>query len=305
MSLALLFPGQGVQHPEMLRWLDSEPAAAPVLASFAKQLGVDWRARVVDDAWASRNDIAQPLIVGLSLASWQAIAPHVPAPAVVAGYSVGELAACSAAGVFGHECALQLAQRRAEAMDRSAGAAQAGLLAVSGASTGVVDALCARTGLHVAIRIDIDRCVLGGAQAALDDAATALAALGVVFTPLRVRVASHTPAMTAAATVFGESIAPLAWPRSACVVASNLDGNGRRDAAAIKQALAAQIDHTVQWDRCMDTVAERQPRCVLEVGPGSSLARLWAARHPDVPARSVDEFHGAAAVIAWVRRALS
>ena len=93
--------------------------------------------------------------------------------------------------------------------------------------------------------------------------------------------------------------------RSRCPIASNLDGVGRRDAAAIKHMLAAQIDHPLRWDRCMETLAERRPRCVLEVGPGTSLARMWAARHPEVPVRSVDEFHSAQAVIAWVRRALA
>jgi len=305
MSLALLFPGQGVQHVDMLRWLDAEPAAAPVEAALAARLGGNWRARVADDAWASRNDVAQPLIVGLSLAAWHALAPHLPAPAIVAGYSVGELAACSAAGVFDAACALDLAQQRAAAMDRSAGREPAGLLAVAGVPAHEVETLCARTGLAVAIRIGVDRCVVGGPLAALDAAMPTLAARGAELTRLRVRVASHTPSMAAAAAAFDELIVPLAWQRSRCVVASNLDGAGRRDVASLKHALAAQIDHTVHWDRCMDTIAERQPRCVLEVGPGTSLARMWAARHPDVPVRSVDEFHSAQAVIAWVRRALS
>jgi len=305
MSLALLFPGQGVQHPEMLRWLDAEPAAAPMWAALAARLGADWRGRLADDAWASGNAVAQALLTGVSLAAWHALAPHLPAPAIVAGYSVGELAACSAAGVFDAVDALDLAQQRANAMDRSAGAVPAGLLAVAGVQADEVEALCARGGLAVAIRIGVDRCVIGGPLGALDAAVPVLAARGAELTPLRVRVASHTPTMTAAATAFDALIAPLAWRRGRCLVASNLDGAGRRDVAPLKHALAAQIDHTVRWDRCMNTVAERQPRCVLEVGPGTSLARMWAARHPEVPARSVDEFHSAQAVIAWVRRALT
>ena len=306
MSLALLFPGQGVQHPDMLRWLDAETGAAACLAALAQHLGPDWRARVGDDAWASSNRIAQPLITGTSLAAWRALAPRLPAPVVVAGYSVGELAACSAAGVFDAVDALKLAQRRAAEMDRASNADEpAGLLSVSGVRDDVVDALCTRHGLAVAIRLGVDRGVLGGTLAALNAAMPELARLGAELKPLRVHVASHTPMMGGAATAFGALIAPLAWQRSSCLVASNLDGTARRDVASIKHALGAQIDHTVQWDRCMDTVAERGPGCVLEVGPGTSLARLWAARHPDVPVRSVDEFQSAQAVVDWVRRSLA
>ena len=305
MSLALLFPGQGVQHPDMLRWLSEEAAAAPVLNALAERLGAEWGERASDDAWASSNAVAQPLLTGLSLAAWKVLAPHLPAPLIAAGYSVGELAACSACGVFGVHEALDLATQRAAAMDRSSGAKPAGLLAVSGLSVDTVESLVADAGLAVAIRIAVDRCVLGGPIAALDALSPTLAARGAELSPLRVRVASHTPAMAAAAADFAALIAPLAWQRSRCAIASNLDGAGRRDAAAIKQMLAAQIAHTLRWDCCMDTIAERQPRCVLEVGPGTSLARLWASRHPDVQVRSVDEFHSAAAVVAWVRRALA
>lgn len=54
----------------------------------------------------------------------------------------------------------------------------------------------------------------------------------------------------------------------------------------------------------MDALHERQVRCVLEVGPGSALARLWNERFPETPARSVDEFRAASAVADWVMRNL-
>ena len=53
----------------------------------------------------------------------------------------------------------------------------------------------------------------------------------------------------------------------------------------------------------MDTVAERRPGAVLEVGPGNTLARLWRERHPDIPVRSCDEFTSARQVIAWTETA--
>jgi [acyl-carrier-protein] S-malonyltransferase len=306
MTLALLFPGQGVQHAAMLPWLEAEPLAMPLLAAVAAQLGDDWRTRLSDEEWASRNEVAQALLTGVSLAAWAALAPRLPRPSMVAGYSVGELAACSAAGAFDAPTAVRLAAQRAELMDRSAGDdTPGGLLAVSGVHAAQLDELCARFGLAVAIRIGVDRGVIGGPLVALDAIAPALIARGGELTRLRVRVASHTPAMAAAARAFAALIDPMPWQRSTCVVVCDLDGAGRRDAASLKRALAQQIDHPLEWGRCLETLAERQPRCVLEVGPGSSLARMWSAAVPDVPVRSVDEFQSAAAVVDWVQRTLA
>ncbi|MBC7728918.1 MAG: acyltransferase domain-containing protein [Microbacteriaceae bacterium] len=303
MSLALLFPGQGVQHAAMLPWLDAEPLAAPMLKAMA--LGDDWRARLADEDWASSNRIAQPLMTGVALAAWAVLAPRLSKPAMVAGYSVGELAAFSVAGLFSADEALQLAQQRAALMDHCAGTEPGGLLAVSGVGVASLGEQLVRFGLAVAIRLGIDRCVLGGTLAALAAITPELLARGADLTPLKVRLPSHTAAMGPAALDFAALLAPLNWPGNAqAVVVCNLDGAGRRESQALKQALARQIDHTVEWERCMTTLAERRPRCVLEVGPGTSLARMWAARFPEVPVRSVDEFQSAQAVAAWVERTL-
>lgn len=100
---AVLFPGQGSQHAAMLPWLEAEPAAGRALAAIAARLGADWRARLArDEAWRQRNAVAQVLVTGSSLAAWAVLAPKLPGPpAIVAGYSVGELAAAACAGAFG------------------------------------------------------------------------------------------------------------------------------------------------------------------------------------------------------------
>lgn len=298
MSLALLFPGQGVQHADMLAWVDHEPLAQPALAALAACLGSGWRDRLGDTAWATANRQAQPLLTGLSLAAWACLAPHLPRPDAVLGYSVGELPAAAAAGAFGVDEALDLAARRAAAMDAASGDEPAGLIAVHGP----VDE---RFGLDLAIDLAPDRAILGGTMAAIAAATPPLVARGAEVKPLAVRVASHTPPMAAAASAFATLIVARPWRPLASAFIANIDGAELRHPEALKRALAGQIDHTVQWQRAMSTLAERRPRCVLEVGPGTTLARLWAASHPDVPVRSADDFRSAAAALAWVRRQLA
>jgi [acyl-carrier-protein] S-malonyltransferase len=299
MTIALLFPGQGTQHEGMLPWLDGEERARPVLERMAATLGRDWRARLADVAWSQSNAVAQALVTGTSVAAWAALAPRLPRVVAVAGYSVGELASCVAAGMLGADDAQVLAARRAAAMDACAADGATGLLGVSDVDPRVVDAACARWDLDVAIRTGERRCILGGATAALAQAAAHFDALGARTAPLGVRVASHTRALRAAVPELAQALALATWhaPRVAWV--AGITGTVLRDAAAVRHALAEQVATTVRWDACMDAVAERRPDAVLEVGPCTSLARLWRERHPAIPARSCDDFASAAEALRW------
>jgi [acyl-carrier-protein] S-malonyltransferase len=300
MTIALLFSGQGTQHPHMLPWLDAHAEAASLLGALAGRLCADWRQRLADTAWAQANAVAQPLMTACCLAAWTVLAPRLPRVVAVAGYSVGELASFAAAGVFSTDSALLLADVRAAAMDRCNTGEPAGLLSLSGVSADEVSAACERWSLEVAIRLAPDQCVVGGTVASLTLAAEALAQRGVQTRLLGVRVASHTSAMRPAATEFAKAIEsmPFNAPRTALV--TGYDGASVRSVAGLRAALAGQIASQLRWADCVEAVAERQPACVLEVGPGTSLARLWRKSRPDIAVRSVDEFSSAEAVLRWV-----
>ncbi|MDM0111807.1 acyltransferase domain-containing protein [Variovorax sp. J22R133] len=298
MSFALLFCGQGTQHPDMLPWLVDDERVAAVRA----QLGVDdWRRALADAPWAANNANAQTLLTGLALAAWGQLAPLVPTPAVVAGYSVGELAAFSVAGVFDGDIALSLAPLRAAAMDSSASKTTGGLLAINGLAETALQRLLAETGTAIAIRNGIESVVLGGPVAALERAERMAAAEGGQCTRLRINVASHTSWMREAAEGFAQSLAPIPFQSPRIALFSNATGDRLRDAGSAKAALSAQIAQTVRWDECMENIAARQVRCVLEVGPGQALTRMWNQRYPAIPARACDDFRSAAAIAAWLR----
>lgn len=286
----------------MLRWLSDD---AMVHATNAALGVADWRAAIGDQDWAGRNDHAQVLLTGLALAAWQSLAGTLGRPGAVAGYSVGELAACAVAGVFDPVTALSLARHRAEVMDACAAQAPGGLLGVSGIPLdrvhACIDAHRPVLPLHVAVRHAPFMVVLGGADAALVDAMQSLTAQGARCTRLKVAVASHTPAMRAASTSVAEWLAQGSLG-SPVVPLFSCTGERVASGAAAARALAAQISTTVLWDDCLENVRARQVACVLEVGPGASLASMWNQRFPDVPARSVDEFEDKSAIVDWVRR---
>ncbi|HSI57606.1 MAG TPA: ACP S-malonyltransferase, partial [Ideonella sp.] len=115
-----------------------------------------------------------------------------------------------------------------------------------------------------------------------------------------VRTASHASWMRPAAEAFAAELQALAFAPPRSWVISNATGSASRDAARLKQALSRQIDHTVQWQAAMQALGERQPGCVLEIGPGTSLARLWCQAQPQIPVRSLDDFQHWRAAAAWV-----
>jgi [acyl-carrier-protein] S-malonyltransferase len=304
-TLAILVPGQGTLHADTMPWLDSRPQAQPVLQTLAAMLGADWRARMHDPEWSATNRHAQPLVTALSLAAWACIADALPTPAVVAGYSVGELAAFAIAGVFDAQTAMTLAAQRADAMDHATAGRAMGLLAVSGLLAAPLAALCKRHDLALAIRLGDDQAIVGGTAASLDAAEGEVAAQGAHGTRLGVRVASHTPWMNAAAEDFARRSSAVAFAAPTTALVCNHTATVVRALAELAHALSHQIASLIRWDACMDTVAERGASCVLEVGPGTTLAGLWRARHPGIPARSIDDFRAPEAVAAWVDRTLA
>ncbi len=296
MAYALVFSGQGGQHPDMLPWL----AEDALTRSVAARLGVaDWRAALHDTGWANRNANAQCLLTGLALAAWAQLAPHLPPPAAIAGYSVGELAAFSAAGVFDATTALDLAAARAAAMDRCAAQAPGRLLGLGHIAPDALAHLLAGSGVAIAIRNAPDSVVLGGPPEALVRIEAQAIAAGAHATPLRVAVASHTPSMQPAAEAFAQVLADLPLARPRTVLFSNA-ADRITTADQARNALAAQIATTVRWDECMENLHARGVERVLEIGAGQALARMWNQRWPDVPARAADEFRSVAAILRWL-----
>jgi [acyl-carrier-protein] S-malonyltransferase len=301
MRLALLFSGQGLQQP--IHLAQARALASPALAqAIARELPETWDHPSPDPARLCTNALAQPLIFGLQLGWWQTLETRLPRPVCVAGYSLGEMAACAVAGLMDGPDGVALCATRARLMDACVDQ-PAGLLALRGPNRTAIDTLAARHGLALAICNGPTQHILGGlaphlAQAEAD--ARQLPGLESVQR-LAVSTPSHTPLLAQASAGFLAHL-PATPQRLRIPVLSAQDGQWLRDAPSATQALARQISHTLDWARCLDAVRERQPDAVLEIGPGTALTRLWSERHPDIPARAVDEFRGVEGVVDWVQR---
>ncbi|MBB3221952.1 ACP S-malonyltransferase [Pseudoduganella umbonata] len=305
-GLVVLCPGQGAQHPAMFDMARTDPAAGRLLdAWFGDPLLAEPLQAAVEGSARFANRIAQPSIVAATLAMWTALADSLPQPALVAGYSIGELSAHAVAGALAPTAAVQLALERATLMDAcvSNGVPQA-MVALSAMPDGSTAALLQRFGFHAAIVTGEDTLVAGGPAAQRDALAEAAVAAGGRATVLPVEVASHTPLLAGAVAPFAALLARQYWSTPAFPVLSGICAEPAWDATRAVGDLSRQIAEPIRWQDCMDACAEAGATVALELGPGAALSRMLQARHPGIACRSVTEFRSLDGIRSWLGRQL-
>lgn len=307
MTIAILCSGQGGQHAGMFALTADLPEAAPLFAHAAALLGADPREWVRDaDDEALRENFAAQLVCTLqAVAAMTRLDALLPRRRCVAGYSVGELAAWSVAGLVKARDALDLVAARARAMD-AASDGDARMLFVRGLARDAVDASCAAHGAAVAIVNPGGAYVLAGPRAALDALAADARARGAArVTPVCVRVASHTRWLDAAVPRFRAALAGARIARAPAPgtrLLSGIDGAPVLDVAAGADKLARQIAEPLDWAACVAGCVEAGARAFVELGPGRALAEMAAAAFPALPARSLADFRSWDGVRAWLSR---
>lgn len=291
--LLILCPGQGSQHEAMFDLARSDERAAAF---------IDQHAPAFSAADMFENAVAQPLIVAATLAAWEALRDRLPEPALVAGYSIGELAAYGVAGAFSPARAIALARQRARLMDEAAARhpGQA-MLAVSGLPVGEVDAMAQA---DIAIVTGEESCIAGGDRTAIAQVEALATKRGARCQTLPVAVASHTRLMAGAVAPFATELDCAAFAPLVCPVLSGIAASRIEDKGQAVAHLSRQLAQTIQWSACMDAAVEAGVTVALELGPGAALSRMFRTRHPDLPCRSASEFRSLDGIARWLERQL-
>ena len=302
--LAILCSGQGRQGRGMFDLVAAAPEAQSVFEAAASALGGrDPREMVAkdgDDALHA-NAVAQVLCCAQALAVWAVLKAKLDSPLVVAGYSVGEVAAWGVAGALQPAAVFNIVTRRAALMDEAV-KAPSGLRAISGLSSVALDALCRDASVHVAIRNAPDRVVVGGFSDALERAEKAAEAQGASVTAIPVDVPSHTPLLRGAAERFGAFLRDLRGVRPPNVrLLSGIDGAAVFDVGDGLDNLGKQVAQVVDWAACMEACRAAGATRALELGPGDALARMMSDVLGERDSRSVTAFRTLDGVIRWAR----
>ncbi|MFE9122869.1 SDR family NAD(P)-dependent oxidoreductase [Streptomyces sp. NPDC007172] len=279
--VALLFPGQGSQRPEMAAGLMGYDATftetmrqcLDTVAGFGLDLEPAWRGPHAAEL-LGRTEYAQPLLaaVGCSLAAmWRAWGVS---PVALLGHSVGELVAGVVAGVTSPEDGLRLVTARAQAMQ----AMPAGsMLAVSLGERKAGELLT--DGVVLAAVNGPRQSVLAGPADAIASVEARMLAAGVRCKRLATSHAFHSPAMAPAAERFLEAFDGVSLSAPRIPVVSAATGLPLTDEQAVDPAFwAGQLTTPVLFAPALARLLDGQRLTTLEAGPGRALSVL-ARRH--------------------------
>lgn len=276
--IALLAPGQGSQTPGMLaEWLNL-PGAADRIGRWSQISGLDL-ARLGTTATAEEitdTAVTQPLVVATTLLAHAALAERgLPAAAdvVIAGHSVGEIAAYAIAGVISGDDAVKLAAVRGAEMAKACAAERTGMSAVLGGEEDEVLARLEALELIPANRNAAGQIVAAGSITALEKLAEDPPAKARIR-QLATAGAFHTHYMASALDGYAAAAADVTATEPTTTLLSNFDGRPVTSAADAMDKLVAQMTRPVRWDLCNDTLRGLNTTAIIEFPPAGALTGI-------------------------------
>jgi [acyl-carrier-protein] S-malonyltransferase len=271
-------------------WLEL-PGAADQLALWSKASGLDLVRLGTTASTEEITDTAvtQPLVVAATLLAHQELTERgvlSDAELVVAGHSVGEIAAYAIAGVIAADDAVALAATRGAEMAKACAVEPTGMSAVLGGDEAEVLARLEQLDLFPANRNAAGQIVAAGSLTALEKLAEDPPAKARVRA-LGVAGAFHTKYMASALDGYAAAAAAVQTSEPTVTLLSNRDGKPVASAAAAMEALVAQLTQPVRWDLCTATLRDLEVTAAVEFPPAGALTGIAKRELRGVTARAV------------------
>ena len=276
----LLCPGQGAQTPGMGRALfDEYPEVRAVFGEGKKAAGRDLEALCFDTPAdiLSRTENAQLALFTVSMGVWSVLSARGFMPCAAAGFSLGELSALCAAGVFSLADGFRLVDFRARAMQRAADASGGGMSVVMGLAAEDVERIAAELGGDAApvnFNTPVQVTLAGPLEAleALEEACRAAGAKRVLR--LQLSGAFHTAAMNGAGEELMKMAEGIAFHASAFPVYVNPTAAALPEDAEIPAHLKRQMTSPVRWRETIGALSAQGMRLYAEAGCGKVLSGM-------------------------------
>lgn len=301
-GVAFLFAGQGAQHPAMgVDLIEASPAAAEVFA-IADEVrpGTSEQCRSASKEELSQTENTQPCVFVHDLAAAAALRERGVVPAACAGFSLGEVAALTFAGVFDTRAGFELVCERAALMAAAAERHPGGMRAVIKLDAAQVENLAKQAGEDCwPVNYNSpQQTVVAGAPEALQELDVLVKEAGGRAMKVAVSGAFHSPYMAeatcglAAYIEAGHAPSPLLIPVMANMTAAPYPA----DPQAAAEMLANQVSHAVRWVDTLHALQDQGIDTFIEVGPGKTLSGLVKRTLSDVRVYSCETAEQVAAI---------
>jgi [acyl-carrier-protein] S-malonyltransferase len=296
-EFAFVFPGQGSQSVGMLDVWGDHPAVRSTLLEASEALGEDIGALIhagPKEALELTTN-TQPVMLTAAIACYRAWrAEGGPAPAAVAGHSLGEYSALVAAGSLKLTDALRLVRFRAQAMQDAVPVGAGAMAAIIGLDAAVVQQGCADVAAESGESVapanfnDPRQTVIAGTKAGVDLACERLKGLGAKRALLlAVSAPFHSALMKPAAEALRARLASVDLRAPQMALVNNIDVAVQGDPAAIRDALVRQAAGPVRWVEVVRALQARGLGHIFECGPGKVLAGLVKRIDADIISTTV------------------
>ena len=290
---AYVFPGQGAQFTGMGKDLYEASEEAKTLFEKANDiLGF----RITDIMFEGEAEelkqtkVTQPAIFLHSTILAKLLGNRFQ-PEMVAGHSLGEISALTAAGVLDFEDGLKLVSKRALAMQAACEAEPSTMAAILGLENEVVEEICEKVdGIVVAANYNCPgQLVISGAIDAINTACEQLKEAGARRAlVLPVGGAFHSPLMEPARAELAQAIEATTFNTPICPVYQNVTATAITDPNEIKKNLVAQLTAPVRWTQTMQQMIADGVSEFTEVGPGKVLQGLVKKVNRQMPTESAE-----------------
>lgn len=282
MKLAFVFPGQGSQTVGMLAAFEGNAAVADTMKRADAALGESLTGLIAAGPAEELNLTVntQPAMLACSVAFYNAwIAAGGMVPDVMAGHSLGEYSALTAAGVFELEDAVRLVRFRAQCMQEAVPVGVGGMAAIIGLTDELVAEVCqeaACCGIVEAVNFNSPgQVVIAGEKAAVEKACTIAKDKGAKRAlMLAVSAPFHSSMMKPASVALKAKLQETPMKAPEVDVIANVDVTIHHQPEDIIDALAAQAAGAVQWVKTIEAMKTMGVTHIVECGPGRVLAGL-------------------------------
>lgn len=284
-ATALVFPGQGSQTPGMGRELAAHyPLAKQTFQEADSILGFPMSKLMWEGPDTDLNDTVntQPALYIHSVAAFRVLSHLHPdfKPAALAGHSLGELSALTAAGGLPFEAGLRLVRTRGELMKKAGERNPGGMAAILNLDIPKLEEVCASASKPgEAVQVANDNCpgqvVISGAKAAVERAMEGAKAAGAKRAiPLAVSIAAHSQLMASIQGEWDAAVEAAGIVNPAIRVVGNVGAQPMSAAGELRADIKAQMQSRVRWTESVQWLAGQGVAAFVEVGTGSVLIGL-------------------------------
>lgn len=296
-TLAFVFPGQGSQSPGMGKALAAVfPAARQVFEEADAALDFPL-SKLCFEGPAEELQLTentQPAILAVSIAAFRALEKvGAPAPAFVAGHSLGEYSALVAAGVLELSDALRTVRARGRYMQEAVPVGTGAMAAVIGGELSDIERVCAEaSGGEVCSIANFNspgQVVIAGNVAAVDRAIELLKKVARRVIKLNVSAPFHCALMKPAQERLAPDLERLNFGEPKFRVITNVDARITTAPVDLRNALVQQVSAPVRWAQSMQVLIEHGIETVVELGPGKVLSGVMRQTSRDIKCLNVED----------------